>query len=106
MTEEPTASSGVDVGTRSVSDYTLPKDRGQSTSDDNRSSEYMRMNVYLTPYAGHEPATNTTSPLSQPFSWTAHIEAHRALAMASPHPCTKSTFSSKLILFSFFPLLS
>ena len=46
MTEEPTASSGVDVGTRSVSDYTLPKDRGQSTSDDNRSSEYMRMNVY------------------------------------------------------------
>ena len=106
MTEEPTASSGVDVGTCSVSDYTLPKDRGQSTSDDNRSSEYMRMNVYSNSVRWARAATNTTSPLSQPFSWTAHIEAHSALAIASPHPCTKSSFSSKPILFPFFPLLS
>ena len=65
--EEPTASSGVNVGTRSVSDYTLPKDRGQSTSDDNRSSEYMRMNVYLTLSAGHGPATTPRHRRVSPF---------------------------------------
>ena len=37
--EEPTASSGVDVGTRSISDYTLPM-VGPEYEYDNRSSEY------------------------------------------------------------------